>query len=80
VNRRRTERKDRRMAGIQVGSTSPVKLNARRFPPGSRHPRLPVAQVAWASRPCALARVHGQDPAFAGGYGGQVARATLLAS
>jgi len=31
--------------------------------------RLSVAQVAWASRPCALARVHGQDT-----------RATLLAS
>ena len=52
--------------------------------------RLTVAQVAWASRPCAMARVHGQDPAFAGGFllrqdyrgrdGGQVARATLLAS
>ena len=33
-----------------------------------------------APRPCALARVHGPDPAFARGNGGQVACATLLAS
>jgi len=66
------------MAGIQVGSTSREAQcradSARESTPGCRwrkwHGRL--AHVPW--------RASTGKTAFAGGYGGQVARATLLAS